>query len=115
MTTRNRQTTQHAIAFSVIVRELLLGPCTALELADETGMRHETVLGWIRALRRQRAIHVSSWVEDSAGRRSTAAYSLGDKPDAKRQPMPAIDIKRRYRQRAKQRAALAALTQRKAA
>lgn len=112
MTARIRHTTQHAIAFAVVVRELLTGPCTARELAEETGMRHETVLGWIRALKRYRAIHVSSWVEDSAGRRGTAAYSLGDKPDAARRPMEPIDIKRRYRLRSKQRAALAALTQR---
>lgn len=103
---RARHTTQHAVAFAIIVRELLTGPCTAKELAEETGMRHETVLGWIRALRRQGAIYVSSWVEDTNGRRSTAAYSLGNKPDAARRPMPAIDIKRRYHLRVKQRAAM---------
>lgn len=104
---RVRHTTQHAVAFAVVVRELLAGRCTALELAEETGMRHETILGWVRALKRHGAIHVASWVEDSNGRRSTACYALGDKPDAKRSPMAPIDIKRRYRQRAKQRAAMA--------
>lgn len=103
---RVRHTTQHAVAFAIVVRELLTGACTAKELAEETGMRHETVLGWIRAMKRQRAIYVSSWVEDANGRRGTAAYSLGDKPDAARRPLAASDIKRRYRLRAKQRAAM---------
>lgn len=115
MTTRVRHVTQHAIAFAIILRELLDGPCTARELAEETGMRHDTILGWIRAMRRQHALYVSSWVEDTNGRRSVAAYSLGRKADAQRRPMPTIDIKRRYRERAKQRAAAAALIQRKAA
>lgn len=112
--TRARNTTQHAIAFAVILRELLDGPCTALELAAETGMRHETVLGWIRAMRRQSVLHVAQWVEDSQGRRGTAAYSLGNKPDAPRRPMQRREIVKRYRQRAPVRAANELLT-RKAA
>jgi predicted ArsR family transcriptional regulator len=112
---RARHTTQHAIAFAIIVRELLEGPCTALELAEETGVRHETMLGWIRALRRQHAIHVSSWVEDTYGRRSTAAYVLGNKPDAPRRPMAPIDIKRRYTARLRRRQLAQAIDERLAA
>lgn len=111
---RRRSATQHAVAFAVMLRELLDGPCTAIELAAQTGMRHETVLGWIRAMRRQRVLYVAFWVEDAAGRRTTAAYRLGDKPDAPRRPMPRIDIVRRYRKRLTIRAANDALT-RKAA
>lgn len=111
---KRRETTQHAIAFAVLLRELLGGPCTALELSAETGMRHETVLGWIRAMRRQHVLYVAAWVEDSAGRRTTAAYRIGDKPDAIRNPMPRIEVVRRYRARAAVRAANDAIT-RKAA
>lgn len=101
--TKRRDTYVSAVAWSVIVRSLLEGPCTALELCEETGLRHETILGYVRALRRQHAIHVARWVEDSHGRRTTAAYMLGNKPDAKRQPVPARVVKARYRQRAQQR------------
>lgn len=99
MTTRRREACQNAIAWSVLVSELIDGHCTALELTEATGMRHETVLGYIRALRRRQAIYVAAWVEDSYGRRTTASYALGRKPDAARIPVPAADIKRAYRAR----------------
>lgn len=93
------------VMFAIMVRELLAGPCTALELADETGLRHETVLRYLRCMRSQRVAYIDSWAPDSAGRVTTAAYRIGlNKPDAKRQPMPRAEIKRRYYRRAQQRA-----------
>lgn len=86
-----------------MVRELLAGPCTVADIVHETGMRPETVMGYVRALRRQKALYVSHWVEDTAGRRTIAAYRLGDKPDAKRIPESRTVIKRRYLQRKAQR------------
>ena len=102
-TRRPRQACQNAVAWAVIVRELLTGHCTALELAEVTGLRHETVLGYLRALKRQNAIYVAARVEDSNGRKSTASYALGDKPDAPRTPMSRNVIKQRYRAKAPQR------------
>jgi hypothetical protein len=72
-------------------------------------MRQETIMGYVRALRRQKALYVARWDEDTAGRRSVAAYKLGEKPDALREPMPRAAIKRRYLERVKMRALAAAV------
>ena len=113
--TRLRHTSQHAVAFAIVVRELLDGPCTARELAEETGMRPETVLGWIRAMRRQHVIYVCHWVEDSQGRRGTAAYALGGKADAPRRPVPRQTVVRDYKARVKLRNVAQAINHRIAA
>lgn len=109
MTTKVRHACQNAIVWSVLVSEFLDGPSTALELKDATGMRHETIMGYIRALRRQRAVYVAAWVDDTAGRRTTAAYALGKQRDAKRIPKKPIDIKRAYRERKRMRELQAAM------
>lgn len=109
MSYRPRHACQNAIAWSIMVRELLAGPCTVADIVHETGMRPETVMGYVRALRRQKALYVSQWNEDTAGRRSVAAYRLGDKPDATRAPEARALIKRCYREREKMRAITAAV------
>lgn len=92
-----------------MVRELLAGPCTVADIVHETGMRPETVMGYVRALRRQKAIYIAQRNEDTAGRLTVAAYRLGDKPDAPRAPEARALIKRRYREREKMRAITAAV------
>jgi len=99
--TRLRSNSATAIVWATMLRELMDGHSTAKEIAEATGARHETVLAYLRIMRRHRVIHVARWVEDTAGRRTTAAYGFGDKPDAARQPMPRNEIKRRYRQRSR--------------
>lgn len=94
----------NATMHAVMTRELLAGPCTAQELADETGMRPETVRLHIRALRAAGIMHVQQWVPDSIGRLTTASYRLGEGQDVKRRPMLEVEIKRRYRARSRQRA-----------
>ncbi len=106
---RKRDQCVMAIAWGTMLRELMAGPTTALELVAATGLQHDTVLGYIRVLRRMRVVRVASWDADTRGRRGVAAYALGDGPDARRAPMAPIDIKRAYRKRCAQRAADRAL------
>lgn len=96
---RNRAVRSNAISWAIMVRELAAGPCTVAELVAETGLRPETVMGYVRALRRQRAVYIARWDKDSAGRTRVAAYQIGDKPNAKLQRMPRAEKDRRYRAR----------------
>ncbi len=96
---KKREHTQTAITISIFLRELVNGNCTAKDLAEETGASHGTILAYIRAAKKQKAIHVAEWVADTNGRMTTRSYALGNKPDAKRNPMPRIDVVRAYRAR----------------
>lgn len=97
--------TMHAI----MVRELLAAPCTAIDLSAETGLRAETVRLYLRAMRSAGVLYVAAWVPDTCGRLTTAGYRIGTSKDAQRQPMQAIEIKRRYRARQRARALSSAI------
>lgn len=88
------------MAIANMIALLVDGPATVPEIAAESGLCEMTVRSYVRAMRKQRAVHVAQWHHDNAGRQSLAAYLLGRKPDAKRSPpRTRADIARDYRKR----------------
>ena len=63
---------------------LLQAPCTAREIAQETGLHQKTTYELLRAMSKYQAAHISAWREDSLGRESIAVFSLGRGEDAAR-------------------------------
>jgi len=59
----------------------LLRSATVPEIAEESGLSEQSVRGYIRAMRKRRAVHVADWEHDKHGRRTLRAYALGQKPD----------------------------------
>lgn len=112
---RKRDVTHFAMCMAAMIREMQDGPCTALELVEVTGLRHETVLAWLRALRRYSVIYVSDWVKDTSGRYNTRAYSMGNHLDAPRRRKSRIEIVNAYRERVKKRKDDSILSLKKAA
>lgn len=92
------------ICIAKMIGALVEGPQTVAELSELSGLSEYTVRRYVKAMRKERALHIDSWEEDSAGRVTAAAYSLGKGNDAKRPARPrnnAIRM-RQYRVRQKQ-------------
>lgn len=92
------------ICIAKMIGALLHGPQTVAELSELSGLTEYTVRRYVKAMRKERAVHISAWDEDAAGRATAAAYSLGEGRDAKRPLRPrdnAIRM-RKYRERMKQ-------------
>lgn len=88
------------IAVAVMVAQLVEGPATVPEIAEESGLTERSVREYMRAMRKRRAVHVARWEHDAAGRQTLAAYRLGAKPDAARvPPRSRAEIARHYRAR----------------
>lgn len=96
---------ENATAFAVFIEHLLDGPCTVFEFQEASGMHLNTIRKVLRILRRHKRIYVAGWDDDSMGRKTIAAWALGDKPDAKRPPRKTA-AERSALMRARQRHAL---------
>jgi predicted ArsR family transcriptional regulator len=92
------------ICIAKMIGALLHGPQTVAELSELSGLSEYTVRRYVTALRKERAVHIDSWEEDSAGRVTAAAYCLGDGTDAKRPKRPRSNAirMRQYRERRRQ-------------
>ncbi len=75
----------NAVAHGILVRALVDGPHTHLELQQETGLSQAVITQYLRAMKRQRLIYVCGFDKDAAGRQSIQIWRFGvDKDDVKR-------------------------------
>lgn len=90
------------VAVAKMVAAIVNGPATIADMACESGLSEQTVRGYVRALRKSRAVHVAGRELDSRGRQSIKAYAFGGKPDAQIvPPRSRAEIARDYRARKK--------------
>lgn len=78
-----RQIKINAITQAHLIKLLLDGTRTCVELAEETGLHYVTVLQYTRELHRAGAAHIAAWEADHRGRDLSKIYKLGvgrDKP-----------------------------------
>lgn len=100
-----------AVKMSAVLQAKLLAmlvdaPHTVHELAAETGLHIITVSCYVRALRRERLVHIGAWEKDSMGRDCTAVWAWGRGRDKPRGKMTNAERRAAYRQRQAQRAVL---------
>lgn len=74
---------------------------TSYELAEHTGWHLLTAQSLLRALHKQRCVHVVGWLKDPLGRDTTRVYAVGDGHDKPRSNLTRAEIARRYRERKK--------------
>jgi predicted ArsR family transcriptional regulator len=87
----------NASAYAEFFEVLINGGGTAKDFTEESGLGANTVRKLLAVMKRKKLIHVSSWEKDTMGRHCVAAYSLGNKPDAKRPPwMPEQERRSSY-------------------
>jgi DNA-binding NarL/FixJ family response regulator len=100
----------NAIAFAEMISALSDGG-TPKEIAEQTGLSLNTVYDYVNALHKRGQIHISGWVQDTAGKTRARNFKLGAKTDAKKTPVSKVEATRRWRQKRAARATFEALTQ----
>ena len=93
-----------AALYALMVRKLLDGDITCLELARVTGLSIITVRQYVTALHKKKAVYISGWGVDVYGRHAIRYFSIGAGPDVRKpKPQTRTQITQRYRQRLVQR------------
>lgn len=92
----------NAVMFSMMLEELMSGPCTAQHLADYTGMHILTVQRTLRPMYRRGVVHIAGWEKDPQGRWVIRVFGLGHGTDKKR-PAPKTRAQKRKEDRARRR------------
>lgn len=87
----------NAFTQGVMIKHMLEGVYTCMELAELTGLHYVTVLQYTRELHRAGACHISSWDKDTRGRDVIKIYKIGVGKDAKRDKMTGAERQARYR------------------
>lgn len=82
---------------------LMRQPATPQDISAYTGVHLVTAQEWMRALRKERTVHISAWEPDTRGRDMTPVYTLGVGVDAKRRRKPQAQVAAEYRARKKMR------------
>jgi predicted ArsR family transcriptional regulator len=73
-----------ALSMAKLTRALLDGPCSIQELQAVSGLSVNTIHSYMRALRKEKVVHISAWEKDATGRDSFRVYKLGRGKDVPR-------------------------------
>lgn len=93
----------NAIAYAKMIALLSRESVSPAQIMEETGLAHSTVRHYLRALYREKAIHVDDWDVDSMGRPLTPLYRLGTAKDAPQGLKPRQQTQADYRGKVKMR------------
>jgi len=89
-------------SWKLIAKQLMTGPKTAVQIAEQIGMKRDKVLEILRKYKaKQRAVYVFAWTEVGRGGRSRI-FALGNAMDAPRpKTMPRPQVQKNYIKRLK--------------
>lgn len=88
-----------ALSMAKLTRALLEGPCSIQELQSVSGLSVNTIHSYMRALRKEKVVHISAWEKDATGRDSFRVYKLGLGKDVPRSRKSKAQIARECRKR----------------
>jgi predicted ArsR family transcriptional regulator len=92
----------NALAQAKMIALLLEGPQSNADIGEVTGLHRVTISEYMRALVKEGAAHISSWLPDSMGRDATPVYALGKGRNARRRKLSCAERAQRNRDRRKQ-------------
>lgn len=88
-------------AYAITFKTLIANPCTAYELAEETGLHVVTMQELMRCFARHKLVHISAWDQDTQGRDTTPVWTFGKGKNVPRRRQTRAEIAARYRERQK--------------
>lgn len=88
-----------ALSMAKVTRALLDGPCSVRELQTISGLSNTTLHEYMRALRKERVIHICAWEKDATGRESLRVFKFGAGKDVPRGKKSKAQIARECRKR----------------
>lgn len=87
----------NAMSFAKMVAHLLHTDATVHEVSEVTGLHIHTVSEYVRAMHKERAVHICGWIADRLDRDTTAVWRLGAGTDKRRRKMTQAQRQARYR------------------
>lgn len=105
-TTRRRL---NAVSIAKLIKAMQEEAVTVHELVEVTGLCLFTVRHYVLTMHREQVCHIKHWEQDSRGRFTTPAYTLGAGKDAKKPKVSESERAKKYRARQKQAAFLQAM------
>lgn len=96
-----KQVKVNALSYAQLIKYMLEGGYTCVELAELTGLHYVTVLHYTRELYKAGAARITEWRQDTRGNATVRVYTLGAGRDVKRTPQ--TPAQRQARLRARQR------------
>lgn len=103
--TARSKTRLNALSFTLVVEELLSGPCTVDALTEASGLERRTIYLLLRTMYEHKVVHIASYEKDALGRIGTRVYGLGEGKDAKKPTKTGAQACKEWRQRQKVNAA----------
>lgn len=91
----------NALAFMLVVEELMSGPCTAQALCDHTGLEKKTMWLLLRTMQDHNVVHIAAWEKDSLGRVGVKVYGFGAGRNAKKPTKTGAQACKDWRERRK--------------
>ena len=88
-----------AITQAHLIKLMLDGELTCMELAEETGLHYVTVLQYTRELYLAKACYIHHYEKDRRDRDNARVYKIGVGKDAKRQKLTPVERQARVRKR----------------
>jgi hypothetical protein len=89
------------IAYGHIVKALLLGPCSVVDLAEACGMHERTLYELMNTWEKMHVVFVKAWDPDSRGRDVFPVYALGEGRKARKRKLTPAQRSQRARDKKK--------------
>lgn len=99
--TARSKTRMNALSFTLVVEELMSGPCTSDALAEASGLERKTIYLLLRTMYEHKVVHIASYEKDTIGRMARKVYGLGAGKDAKKPTKTGAEACREWRKRQK--------------
>lgn len=90
-----------ALTYAKLIRELMEGPWSFVEMATNTGLHYHTVREYVNALHREGLVHIAGWDKDMLGRDCKPLWNFGQGRDKKRARLTAAQRQERHRNKIK--------------
>jgi len=87
----------NAMSYAILIRALMHGDLSMVDLAEETGLHYVTVREYCKELHKARAVHIARFEPDNRGRHTIKIYKLGVARDATAPRMSAAERQARRR------------------
>lgn len=89
----------NAMSYAKMLKEIELRGKNVDEVAAATGLSTFAVRGYLKALLKERLIHITHWTTDTRGRDVTAHYMLGFGVDRPRRNKSRAQVREDYQER----------------
>lgn len=89
-----------ALTLTNLLKDLVNGPFAVREMSEHTGLHPQTIRAYLRAMHREKLVHIAGWEVAPDGRHKYPLWKFGNAKDAPRLPrVSKVEANREWRRR----------------